>query len=179
MGESLSFRAPLQRVKATNFLSLEEIEVELGGLNVLVGPNGSGKTNFLNIFSFIGAIADSDLMPAINRFGGVEGISFQNSPSNTITISISGTITRLSHKNAQDEYKLQFEARPIRPRSADIVFRHEELRFKRLKGKGRRITIGDTNLEIFDRSTRKKNRKRRCKRNDEWLSAFASSWKKI
>lgn len=40
--------APVQRVRLRNFRSIRACDVELGNLNVLVGPNASGKSNFLD-----------------------------------------------------------------------------------------------------------------------------------
>lgn len=44
--------APVQRVRLRNFRSIRACDVELGNLNVLVGPNASGKSNFLDALQF-------------------------------------------------------------------------------------------------------------------------------
>ncbi|PSN91965.1 hypothetical protein B9P99_03715, partial [Candidatus Marsarchaeota G1 archaeon OSP_B] len=41
-----------KRVRIKNFKSLENVEIGLEKLNVIVGPNGSGKTNLFEVFSF-------------------------------------------------------------------------------------------------------------------------------
>lgn len=43
----------IEKISVHNFKSLHELEFELGSLNVLIGPNGSGKTNFLELFKFV------------------------------------------------------------------------------------------------------------------------------
>ncbi|NEO88355.1 MAG: AAA family ATPase [Spirulina sp. SIO3F2] len=43
----------LQRVVVKNYRSLEEIELYSRGVNVLFGPNGSGKTTFLDAIWFV------------------------------------------------------------------------------------------------------------------------------
>lgn len=45
------------RIQARGFRSLKEIDVRLGEFHALVGPNGSGKTSFLDVLGFL-----SDLM---------------------------------------------------------------------------------------------------------------------
>lgn len=74
-------------LKANRFRSLSSkspIEIRQG-LNVLVGPNGSGKTNVLTAFDFIGSLLtttmDSNLNNAISKVGGVGGV-FQRKPIN-------------------------------------------------------------------------------------------------
>jgi predicted ATPase len=43
----------LKEVSITNFKSLKNVHVSLRKFNVLVGPNGSGKTNFIEFFKFL------------------------------------------------------------------------------------------------------------------------------
>jgi len=64
----------IKRLKVKNFKSFKEIEVELGNLNVLIGPNASGKSNFLNILKFLKDLADTGLDNAVSLQGGGEYI---------------------------------------------------------------------------------------------------------
>ena len=41
----------ITKIKADNIKSLKDFEMTLGKFNVLIGPNGSGKTNILE-FSY-------------------------------------------------------------------------------------------------------------------------------
>jgi AAA15 family ATPase/GTPase len=43
----------ITRLQVRNFKSLREIDLELGSLNVLVGPNMSGKSNILDALHFL------------------------------------------------------------------------------------------------------------------------------
>lgn len=43
----------LRKISITNFKSLKNVQVSLRKFNVLVGPNGSGKTNFIEFFKFL------------------------------------------------------------------------------------------------------------------------------
>ena len=43
----------LQKICVENFKSLKNFEINLGKFNVLIGANGSGKTNVLELFKFI------------------------------------------------------------------------------------------------------------------------------
>ena len=47
-------------------------EVPLGPLNVLIGANGSGKSNFLEAFSFLQAFGSEQLNYHVTRAGGAE-----------------------------------------------------------------------------------------------------------
>jgi len=48
----------INRISVESFKSLENVEVELGNLNVFVGANGSGKSNLLEAIGVLSAAAD-------------------------------------------------------------------------------------------------------------------------
>jgi predicted ATPase len=60
----------LSRIKARNFRSFRQVEVELNKLNVLIGANASGKSNFLDLLEFLSDIADLGLNSAVSAQGG-------------------------------------------------------------------------------------------------------------
>ena len=62
----------IKRIKIQNFRSFRDVEIELGDLNVVIGANASGKSNFIQIFRFLRDIAQSGLKNAISMQGGVE-----------------------------------------------------------------------------------------------------------
>jgi predicted ATPase len=64
----------LKRVKIRNYKSLANCDVELGPLNVLVGRNGSGKSNFLDALSFVADALRTSLDHAIKARGGVDEV---------------------------------------------------------------------------------------------------------
>lgn len=49
-----------------------EVEVPLGPLNVLIGANGSGKSNFLDAFSFLQAYSRGGVNAHVERSGGAD-----------------------------------------------------------------------------------------------------------
>src|SRR5471030_3181372 len=48
----------ITKISVEAFKSLEKLEIELGQLNVLVGANGSGKSNLLEAIGVLSAAAD-------------------------------------------------------------------------------------------------------------------------
>lgn len=63
-------RQSLDRVEVEGFKSLREIAVSLGRINVLVGANGSGKSNFLEVFDLVGEMLNGNLRSTVARLGG-------------------------------------------------------------------------------------------------------------
>ncbi len=53
------------RVEALHYRSLRYVSQALGPFHVLVGPNASGKSNFLDVLAFIGDVLSTDLPTAV------------------------------------------------------------------------------------------------------------------
>ncbi len=43
----------IEKIYIKNFLSIKDAEIKLGKINLLIGPNNSGKSNFLKVFDFL------------------------------------------------------------------------------------------------------------------------------
>lgn len=68
---------PLTKVSIAGFKSIESLtNFELGNLNVLIGANGSGKSNFIDFFRMLRAMADEALQDFVNSRGGADGFFF-------------------------------------------------------------------------------------------------------
>jgi predicted ATPase len=70
--------AVVTRLRASNFRSIESIDLELGRLNVFVGQNGVGKSNIIDVLRFVRdcltrgvdqALLDRGGMGAVRRYG--------------------------------------------------------------------------------------------------------------
>lgn len=59
------------KIKIDGFKSLNSFELDIKpGLNILVGPNGSGKTNIILFFEFLSYLTTEDLYNAVTKAGG-------------------------------------------------------------------------------------------------------------
>ncbi len=128
----------LIELSVENFRSLRKVAIPLGPLNVLVGPNGSGKTNVLEVFRFLADVIRTDLEPALDLRGGYDDVVFRGGEKTPtfMKVGVKASWTMYSHAGAPDEYHLRIENRPGRRLS-----RRETFTFKRTQGRGRRITI--------------------------------------
>jgi len=146
----------LHSLSVKNFGILGDVKVELQRLNVLVGPNGSGKSTLLNVIAFLGDAARSQLANAVATRGGFDRLHTRSGTGGAIEIAVKMVVTAHANSNALDEYSLSFH--PVRVRSRDNVavpirrgFRQNEaFRFKRTRGKGRRITLQGGKLSLVD-----------------------------
>ncbi len=62
----------IKQIEAHNFKSFEHFQIDLRNLNILVGPNAAGKSNFIRIFKFLRNVVRHSLNDAISIEGGVE-----------------------------------------------------------------------------------------------------------
>lgn len=62
----------IKKIRISNFKSFKDVETELSKVNILIGPNESGKSNFIKIFGFLRDIAMYGLSNAIFMQGGVK-----------------------------------------------------------------------------------------------------------
>lgn len=64
----------IKKIQVSNFKSFEELDIDLGRFNIVIGANASGKSNFIAIFHFLKDICENGLDNAISMQGGVDFI---------------------------------------------------------------------------------------------------------
>ncbi len=69
-----SFVPKIRSIYISNYKSIEKIFLDLGDFNVLVGANGSGKSNFIDALSFINDCVSGSLEMAFRNRGGIGAV---------------------------------------------------------------------------------------------------------
>ena len=92
----------LDYITVRGFKSIESIEkMEIGPLTVVIGPNGSGKTNFVGVFSFLNAVREGRLREYILKAGGADRVlHFGTGVTKELYI-------RVSFGNEVNQYEMQ------------------------------------------------------------------------
>jgi predicted ATPase len=68
---------PLDQICIKGFKSIQEmIDFPLGSLNVLIGANGAGKTNFISFFELLNQIVQNNLQVFIAQNGGANSLLY-------------------------------------------------------------------------------------------------------
>jgi predicted ATPase len=62
----------IKNIKVSNFKSFDVLEVDLHPLNIVIGANAAGKSNFLEIFRFVRDISEHGVENAVSLQGGME-----------------------------------------------------------------------------------------------------------
>lgn len=91
----------LDYITVRGFKSITSIEkLPLRPINILIGSNGSGKSNFIGVFAFLRAIQEGRLRDYVTRAGGAEKIlHFGSKTTKNIYI-------RLSFDNEVNQYEI-------------------------------------------------------------------------
>lgn len=77
--------ATLVTVRLQGFKSFANAEVELGPLNLLIGANGAGKSNFLGFFRLLQATTQRQLQGLVQKLGGAAAL-LHRGPKHTSSI---------------------------------------------------------------------------------------------
>lgn len=78
----------LDEISIKGYKSIKELNLNLNYLNVLIGANGAGKSNFISFFKILNNLVNENLQNAIAKSGGADRLFFFG-PSTTEEISFS------------------------------------------------------------------------------------------
>ena len=144
----------LDYITVRGFKSIASIEkLPLRPINVLIGSNGSGKSNFIGVFSFLHAVREGRLRDYVVQAGGAEKIlHFGSKQTNQIE-------TRLSFREEVNQYELVLSPTQddgLYP-SSETVFYWDKQRYPKKpfddslasREQGREAGISDSRLKKF------------------------------
>lgn len=98
----------IKRLEVKHFRSLEHLDLEMCPLTVLIGPNGGGKSNLLDVFAFLSRAALGELADAIAQRGGYDNLRFRGSSDDRISLDMDFAPGEVFADEGSDvHYKLQ------------------------------------------------------------------------
>lgn len=66
----------LSRIVLNGFKSIAECDLELSKLNVLIGANGAGKSNFISFFRMVQQLLEQNLQVFVSREGSPDALLY-------------------------------------------------------------------------------------------------------
>jgi predicted ATPase len=94
----------LDHITVRGFKSIASIEgLKLNSINLLIGANGSGKSNFIEVFSFLHAIREGHLQNYVVKAGGADKLLHFGSKST------SQIYVEISFQDGKNQYKITVE----------------------------------------------------------------------
>src|SRR5208337_927945 len=86
----MAISAALDFISVKGFKGIASLKVDLRPINILIGANGSGKSNFVAVFAFLHEIEQGRLQNYVRKAGGAEQLlHFGSKVSNEIEFHIS------------------------------------------------------------------------------------------
>src|SRR5208337_5272683 len=75
-------------IKIEGFRSFKKVELEMPRLAVLIGPNGGGKSNFIDLLMLMAEAGDGKLTNGVFARGGFPDIAFGFDPSHRLRVEL-------------------------------------------------------------------------------------------
>ena len=115
----------LKSIKIKGYKSIQEIELELNNINLLIGANGVGKSNFISFFKLLRWTLQTpgQLQVFIAQFGGANSLLFDGV---AITQQLEAELNFLTDAGQNDYYLRLFHAA-----GDTLIFAEEKYRFSR------------------------------------------------
>jgi predicted ATPase len=130
-------------IEVDGFKTLSQFRLELNpGLNILVGPNGSGKTNIISFFEFLAHLVDKGPSDATSHLGGAGAVfrRLKDSYESHITASVRGCyllpgdreayFSRRPRDTSRDIYALYEYSFRLLFSNESVEFATQQFRFK-------------------------------------------------
>ncbi len=110
----------LSHINIKGFKSIKELDLEMRPINVLIGANGSGKSNFISVFRLLENTYNQRLQSYVKQNGGAERfLYFGNKITNEITIKLvlgedqhssNGYFVRLKKNDNKDSLFIDYDS---------------------------------------------------------------------
>lgn len=79
----------LSRIKVKGFKSIKSLDLAMKPINILLGTNGSGKSNFISLFKFLNKLASNGLDTYVSKNGGANALMhFGSGTSDRVEIDL-------------------------------------------------------------------------------------------
>lgn len=102
----------IKHLELKRFRSFQDLDLEMRPLTVLIGPNGGGKSNLLDVFALLSQAARGKLADGIAERGGFDNLRFRGETDERICVSLDfGPAGTFVEEAVDVHYRL--ELRPI------------------------------------------------------------------
>jgi predicted ATPase len=133
----------IEKITINNFKNIVDTEVPLGDFNVVVGPNNSGKSSFLQVIPFMRWLINGDLSKVESALiNGIftESISHIKNESRNENLKISLEYANLETRNV---FSYELQLRSMRDGLGYLSIVNEGLYYKNRSATGKWIKIFD------------------------------------
>jgi len=115
----------ITRLQATGYRSLCEIDWRPDSLNVLIGPNGSGKTNLVRLLEMLSASVRGKLADYVQDAGGMDALLY-NGSARDITVKLRTTPVHEGSSVERDSLTYELDLARL-GKTSSYAIRNEQL----------------------------------------------------
>ena len=112
----------IKRIRISNFKSFKDVDLELDDLNLIIGSNASGKSNFVQVLKFIKDFMQYGLDSAISIQGGIDELCNINMKGEKTTIEIT-----INPSNSRWIYPIAVPKRKPKTKKEDYLYDVEKI----------------------------------------------------
>jgi len=146
----------LSRIEVEGFKSIRQLGLDLKSLNVLIGANGAGKSNFISVFGMLRHLIEERLQSYVAQAGGADALlHFGRKQTSRLML-------QLEFKPDELGYRVELE-----PSATDALFFEEEI-CGRSQGLTRTLGLGSGHTETRMRKTLNADFQRVLERLQNW-----------
>ncbi|TAE15037.1 MAG: ATPase [Bacteroidetes bacterium] len=141
----------ITRIEIENFKSIQKADLELRPINVLIGANGAGKSNFINFFKLLNKIYEQQLQNYVAEQDGAENVLYnglRNSQYLLSRIYFNNTNGYAFKLSSTEQNRLYFSAETI-------AFNKGETWHSESLGNGQEETKLDTKQSLIGKYVKK------------------------
>lgn len=135
----------LKKIEVKGFKSIKEMTLELKPLNIMIGINGSGKSNFISLFKMINKMSENNLQSFIGKSGGVDFLLHFGQK----------TTKELFVKLDMENNSYQFSLMPTLNNT--LIFSNEVCQFSGKKLRTLRLGGGHRETKLYEETQKGKN----------------------
>jgi predicted ATPase len=157
----MSAQARIDVVHISRFRSIPSQTVRIGSPIFLIGANGSGKSNFVDVFAFLAEAADQPLQAVLDRRGGMSAVRHRAPDDVGTGIGIGVELSNLQSDEIESTIKgarYAFEARGVGGLETEVIREQCVIEF------------ADGRKSWFDRESQT------FRSNLRWLDGFRGRW---
>lgn len=92
----------LNKIEIEGYKSINKININLSYINILIGANGSGKSNFLSFFNFLKQIFNRNLQEYVALSGGADTFLYKGS-------KVTKELNAILHFHTTNKYSLKLK----------------------------------------------------------------------
>jgi predicted ATPase len=115
----------INRIEISGYRSLKNVTWKPGDLNIIIGPNGTGKSNLLRFFELLVAASKGQLARYIQKSGGIRPLLWDSKPD-SLSFRLESCLPGLDNSHWEEQLTYEAQIRQMGS-SSDYQVESEQL----------------------------------------------------